>query len=170
MKILLDVDGVLADFAGAFLKILNRQTGRKHRESDVTSFAFGECVCPEPLEEAAVWDEVAATPALVGNLDEYPGAMAALESLRAKHEVLAVTTPNYGCPRWMWERRNWLVQRGFSDHEIVFCHDKSLIKGDILIDDHPAHVAKYGDGGRLVKRPWNKGTKTLEAIVKELCG
>ena len=160
MRILVDVDGVICSFADCYLRVLNHLTGRNHTSTDVTAFDFSQCVATRE-EDAAVWEWIARAPGLVERLEPIAWNLAAVDTLRrAGHQVIAVTSPQWTSPYWMPERARWLLARGFSKNEIVFASDKSLISGDMLIDDAIHNVQAWQDVhvyGRavLVSAPWN---------------
>lgn len=160
MRILVDVDGVICNFCQVYLHELAMFSGRYHKESDVTDWHFDKCVSSE-AEDRAVWRWLQVEDA-VRTIPEYPGATDFLASLRARGQVVAVTTPA-NTPRWCYERTQWLLDRGFKSEEIIFAKDKSLVRGDVLIDDHPENVNAFagaGGVGILLDRPWNRSAAT----------
>jgi 5'(3')-deoxyribonucleotidase len=167
--VLLDVDGIICDFAQVYINILNRQTGRRHTVEDVTHWDFYECVATQ-AEDAAVWRHISSTPRTVSGAGSYIMNLNAYYMLTWRGvRVVAVTTPRWHCPLWMPERFTWLADRGFSTKDIVFTSDKSLIGGDMLIDDNFENVsqwqAKHPYGrGILLTRPWNAAFEWADRI------
>jgi 5'(3')-deoxyribonucleotidase len=156
VRILCDVDGILADMAGKYIRLLNHQTGRRHTVEDVTEWHFERCVASSE-ENAAVWREMNEINACY-TISPYPDAKDFLASLRTRGEVVAVTTPA-STHRWCFERTQWLLNHGFALTEIVFTHNKALVRGDVLIDDHPDNIQAFADAGGvgiLLERPWNR--------------
>ncbi len=170
--LLVDVDGVLCNFADTYLAMLNSLTGRSHTSLDITSWHFDRCVASAE-EDQAVWRQIANSEDLVYELPEYPETGAFLEAMRRKYRVVAVTAPAWDCPHWMPGRADWLRRRGFSTKDIVFCSDKRLVDGHIFIDDHPENVAswycqRYNCQAFLVHRPWNQGMGFSRWHMKQL--
>jgi len=158
LTILLDIDGVLADFCTAYLAVLNRQTGRRHVPADVTTWQFHDSVASK-LEDHNVWAE-AGRRGFCRDLAAYPGADDFLARLRIYGRVVAVTAPA-STAYWASERTDWLRCRGFATKDIVLAHDKTLVQGDILIDDSAANVRAYAQAHpdrevALLDRPWNQ--------------
>ena len=160
MRILLDVDGILANCVESALSVLNRQTGRNHTSADISTFEFS-CIA-SAAEETAMWAAFSETPGLVLGIPEYAWNVDAANKMRALgHQVCAVTTPRWDCPRWCYERAQWLRDRGFLHSEIVFTSDKSRIVGDVLVDDRFENVRDWQAShphGRsiLLDQPWNR--------------
>ncbi len=158
--ILCDVDGILVDFAESYLRLLREMFGVHKTEADITSFHFEQCVST-PEQDRAIWQDIARNPGFVYNLPVYDGAMGFLAELRQLGRVVACTSP--ANPLWTAERAQWLLDKGgFEKRDIVVASDKSLVMGDVLIDDaiHNLEGWRMGPGGirgygLLMNRPWN---------------
>jgi 5'(3')-deoxyribonucleotidase len=160
MTIWVDCDGVLANFATAYLTILAEVSGRWHSWDEVTSFDFTQCVSSE-AEDELVWRAVDSRPGLVRSLRWMPGAHVGLSELREVGQVRCLTAPHIG-PHWMYERAQWLMNRGFRKKEIVFCSDKPLVPGDVLVEDNLATADRWQDAhpngtAVLLDAPYNQG-------------
>lgn len=160
MRIFTDVDGVLADLVTPYLGLLNMLTGRRHSYADVTDFSFSKCVAT-PEEDAAVWALIDRSPGFVRMMAWHDGAKDGLEKLRTTGTVKALTAPHFG-PLWMPERAHWLLGRGFTKKQVIFCSDKQDVPGDVLVEDclqnaqewqtaHPSGIAI------LLDSPYNQG-------------
>lgn len=166
--ILIDVDGVLANMVEPWLDVLYRVTHRSHHVNQIQGFDF-QGVC-NPHEAAQVWRYIAGTPGWCLGLLDYPGAANALGRLRRLGRVVAVTAPLAESDFWTFERARWLGRRGFRKEDIVFASDKSLVTGDVLIDDGQHNIDAFQGPGMLIARPWNRGTLTLDQTVEALGG
>jgi len=73
------------------------------------------------------------------NLEPLEGAIDALNALRnrAEYEVYILTAPSVFNPLSYTEKRNWVEKHiGFEMlNRLIISPDKSLLRGDILIDD-----------------------------------
>jgi 5'(3')-deoxyribonucleotidase len=157
--ILLDVDNVMCDFTSVYLSHLHKVADRLHTVEEITSFDFTQCVSTVG-EDAAVWHSISNTWHSVQGIPEYLGTSEVLARLREHSRVIAVTTPRWRCPRWMTERAHWLLDRGFSESDICFVSDKSLVAGDLLVDDGVHNIkawqAKHPHGRAILRsQPWN---------------
>lgn len=155
--ILLDVDGVLADFVGATLNLLGRQ------EVFVDRWNFHEQLGMTANE---LWKKIdAAGHEFWANIPRLPWAHDVLNLLTIHglggfvSDVILCTSPSLsdGCNsgKVAWIRKNFPeFSRRFM---ITPC--KYLLRGDfILIDDHDVNVKSFPDGQRtiLFPQPWNE--------------
>lgn len=167
--ILIDCDGVLADFGGAFLAAVLKETGESFDLSDITQWDITRCMFFRELEvkypglEKKLWADYIAKPGFCDKIAVLPGAQGAMERLQSLGDVFVVTSPMATAPTWMYERENWL-QRLFDiprDH-VIHAGKKYLVHGDVLIDDKPSHVrawhtkwSRTGGYGILWNAPYN---------------
>ncbi len=159
MRILIDADGVMVEFVSMFLTHLHYVTGRKHTVDEITDFHFETCICT-PEEGNQVWARIAEQEGAVLELRPYEGVERALQLLRLDHELVCVTSPQWGT-RWAEERYHWLVKHGFNKQHIVFASNKALVQGDVLIEDSPSNLESWlaahpHGNGVLIAQPWNQ--------------
>lgn len=157
--ILVDCDGVMADMHGAWLAAFGRLHGRLPTKEQCTDWSFSKCICTF-TEEDIVWRHFASHPGIIENLAEIPGAMAGIERLRSWARVVCVTAPKGGNRLWAGEREAWLMQRGFAKKDIAQCDDKTLIYGDLLLDDGLHNLDDMRKSGLCdwtvsFAQPWN---------------
>ncbi len=153
--ILLDVDGVLANFIEANLRTL-REIGVEREHDDVTQWYLEEALKLTSSQRArmkARWSE----PGFCLDIPVYPGAVAGVEALRAIGDVYAVTAPMTSGPTWQHERTEWLVRHfDFRRNDVVQTAAKHIVGGDVLVEDkletlrrweieHPAGVSVAWD-------------------------
>ncbi|HZW03290.1 MAG TPA: hypothetical protein VFF68_05155 [Anaerolineaceae bacterium] len=137
--VLVDMDGVLADFEGGFVRVWRDL----HPDKPII-----------PLEERSTFylthqypqayrpliREIFSSRNFYLNLEPMPGCQQALETMLELHiEVFICTTPwlaNYYSTKekFLWVEkvlgRRWLPR-------LVFTADKTLVTGDVLVDDKP---------------------------------
>lgn len=159
--VLVDCDGILADFVSAYLALVREHTGRDHVHADVTDFELHKCVTSKD-EDTFIWQNLIDRPGFISNMVDLPGAAEAMADLRSFAKVTCLTSPHLG-PYWMHERAQWLLARGFKKRDIIFASDKSHVRGDVLIDDRKDNVvdwAKANPSGLaiLMDCPWNQGS------------
>ncbi len=112
-RLYVDMDGVLCDFAGAF--------NREH--SDTVKFPQSR------------WG-------FFTNLEPINSSIYITKELMKDFDVWILTRPSYMNPLCYTEKRIW-IEKYFGLEfckKIIICSDKSLVKGDFLVDD------SIGDG------------------------
>ena len=137
--ILVDMDGTIADWGKQWDIELDtwfpESKVRRHR--DQTSFNLKEGLSPE---DAAIVDQVMAADSFYRWLEPIPGAIEALHAMAdAGHQVFLVTSPwhaNFSCVR---DKLDWVHENLGADWvaRTIITSDKTLVYGDILIDDKP---------------------------------
>lgn len=155
LRVLLDVDGVVADLVGA----LAQATGLFEPEA-VTAYAFDQCLPPEIVK---VIGRVMVRPGFVEDMPTCEGARKLFADLVcAGHRPVFVTKPYAKSPTWAYERTRWLHKTFGADLHIVHTDKKGLVGGDILVEDSPENIEGWLEEHRkgwafLVDRPWNRG-------------
>jgi 5'(3')-deoxyribonucleotidase len=159
LRILCDVDGVLADFVGLILDYVQKNTGLSYRPEAVDQWDMLQC-----LGLGDHWtyfrtqcDELA----LCRTMRPLPGARAfyaELEQIAGAANVRVCTTPM--TPAWLTQRAEWLVEFGVPFERQIQIRDKhELAREDlVLIDDKAENCTAFVKaGGRAfcVATPYN---------------
>jgi 5'(3')-deoxyribonucleotidase len=106
--------------------------------------------------------EIMSEPGFVSGIGWVDGAADAVRLFRRwGHDVLCVTSPYSGSRTWMRERLEWLEPL-FHHDDVLFVKGarKPLVRGDVLVEDHPAIACAWLEANPegkaiLVDRPWN---------------
>lgn len=155
--ILVDVDGVLADFMGLICRELSNRGQSRHPDE----FKYHDLSLTLSLQELQVFVELAYTEGLAAKISWYPNAELFLGRLHQLGEVFAVTAP-WKSRSWAGERGAWLQPHIRPDHVLsVPAAAKSLIRGDILIEDNSQTAYEWVEANPsglalLIDRPWNQ--------------
>ena len=136
MKGRIDVDGVLADFAGALLDEFPLDLPEKPPWDIIKLY--------DPERREAVYDRLA-DPRWWVNLPVIDGATAGIKYLKSLgHELTYVTSPWDGCEGWEDARRVWLNQYfGVPPEDVFPDKEKAKYEGDYLIDDKPQNIQEW---------------------------
>lgn len=177
--ILLDCDGPLADFVGAYLGEVEKLTRTRISHDDIDKWHIHEC---DAVVRAAN-DAGLTAPSLrmmvhsrishrgwCTMIDPKPYASELVERLQAIGDVYIVTSPWCSSPTWVFERTKWCKRElGIDADHVVFTEAKHLVYGDIFVDDKPEHVRawseRWPDGKAILfDMPHNRGTDVGRAI------
>lgn len=140
--ILVDCDGVLLDFNTPAYEVVE----------EVTKVYI-------PLDERVRWD-ICGDPRIAEHRNEierrwrlddfarrikpYPRAPEAIKALRMRNSVFALTAHMRGSETWVHIRDELLIREfGFEHKEIIHTHAKHMVRGDVFIDDKPAHIEHW---------------------------
>lgn len=151
MKIIgVDVDGVLANVHEKIDVEWERAGLECRHAADVTDFDYAKCVGKEAKEIAYA---VFRRPDLYDDMNAAGEAKAVLGDLHDMGRVVAVTSP---FAEHAESKIRFCRRAGFSFDNIFLCHDKHLLKLDVLIDDRAETLIEPPFAGVLFDQPWNR--------------
>jgi 5'(3')-deoxyribonucleotidase len=172
MRILLDVDGVLADFLGVVLDLFDGSVKRE----DFKDWGFSNMtkvqreVLHHAMGESKFW----------GSVKPIPGAVDGVKRLRENSDVFFLTSPWLSCKTWGYHRYNFLRHFFGADHNsLIQTSSKYLVSGDAFVDDSVDHVRKWHQehwGGLIYvyAQPYNIDSEypsfTWDNIPRDLLG
>ena len=175
--VLIDMDGVVADWVGSLLNLVKERLGINYLHKDIRDYNIRHLDLP---------DEVFTWPAEEGfwyNLEVLPEAKEFMKQIKlVTSDWYFFTATGRSYARAAYEKRQWLRKHfKISYTKVVICDDKPgfIRPGDILLDDKHENVInsiKKGAHGFLIKQPWNesildpKPVTLLEALesIKKL--
>ncbi|UOE45974.1 5' nucleotidase, NT5C type [Agromyces larvae] len=192
MRILCDLDGVAADWIGGIEDGLG---WLPVEDSEWLDWTQGDGASPDAPDDARAGlrrriKRIQGTFGFYAALRPIPGAVAAIHRLAdAGHDVWFCSTPdplNESCAS---DKINW-VESHFGEgwgERVILTHDKTLVRGDVLIDDKPrvtgaaepewTHVIfaqPYNGGpeaiGRWRVRDWEHALRFVEDYARLLVG
>lgn len=154
LTILVDMDDTIENLTEAWIRYAGRRCGEAVDPAAVTtwdpSLAFSRVTHEEMyalLEEDALYETV--TP--------LPGAAGALKKLMEDgHRVFIVTASPH---RVINAKLDIILARHFpflSPKQVILTFDKSMIRGDVLIDDGPHNLEAFPGRGILFSCPHNR--------------
>lgn len=138
MIILIDQDGVLADFERGFHDAW-QASGHSHSAlplEDRRSFYVRD---DYPRHLRGEVEVIYPAPGFYRNLPPIGGAIEAVKALVLNHDVRFCTSPLNAYRHCVLEKYEWVEQHLGGEYvsRIIVTKDKTLIQGDILIDDKP---------------------------------
>jgi 5'-nucleotidase len=128
-RILVDMDGVIADVYTRFFELYEEETGMKKTMNEIIGLKEGEAF-PQVLR----WVE---TPGFFRTLPVMKDSQRVLSLLNEKYDIVVVSMATE-FPVSLTDKQLWLNDNFpfISWKQVVLCGNKSLIKADIMIDDH----------------------------------
>lgn len=168
MRILVDIDGVVADFFTAWLKAHGLPPQECYHWPETLSYNLAEMF---PIAESALWEPC--DEQWWENLSLMPDAceiMNLIHSLKTPVYFLSRPVPSVGATgKLRWVAKNF---PGMETETILTKHKHLLADGDtVLIDDQENNVDGFtqsGGRGILLSRPWNSRRAQSNQSVDDL--
>jgi len=142
------MDGVLADVYKRFFDLYEIDTGIRLSVEDVAGM-FEHEAFPDVLK----W---VTSPGFFRSIPVIEGSVEGLRRLNGRYDIIVVSLATE-FPASLTDKQYWL-----HDHfpfigwrQIVFCGDKSLIKADIMIDDHLKNLDRFEGETIMYTQPHN---------------
>lgn len=154
--LLTDGDGVCFDFVGAVCRLIYEESGLTVTSAQFKTWKLDIAAVLEsighhhPKQVEAAVNRRMLEKGFCASIPAFPGTREALETIDGMGvRVVFVTSPYISNPFWM-DERFWAVRRHFGLYEVISIFDKTLIAGDLFIDDKPEHVLMWS-------RKWSRG-------------
>jgi 5'(3')-deoxyribonucleotidase len=144
VRVLLDVDGVIADFTGAYLTAVEKALGRTYTPADVRDWDIGDALGLS-TEDRDLVHEVLDQPGVGQGLKPLPGAVAGVKEVMKLAEVYFVTSPLASSPTWIYDRAIWIEKHFGKEYRdnIISAKKKAPIFGNLFVDDKPQNVDEW---------------------------
>jgi len=142
--VLLDVDGVLADFIGAWVALARKEVP-DFTEHDVTSWEFFDSPKLADADLREWIEEETCKPGFCFGLKPLGGAIDGAKSLLQDERVaVRIATSPWSSQHWMHERASWLAHwLDISERDVIFTHHKDLLRAHYLVDDNASTVTRW---------------------------
>lgn len=180
MRVLVDVDGVVADLMGGFELFIRDRFRLELRPREITTFKIVNSPAHQQLHgqvdlNRQLADFLALPNVYHDYVDLVPGAQAGiLELIDAGVEVAFVTATLHESPESYASKYRWLTKR-FGRMPVISCpaEQKHWFTADYGVDDRADTCDRWRDAGirpLLFRQPWNEaaeGTRTYD--WEEIC-
>lgn len=153
MIIMCDIDDVLNDLLPKTLTMYNSRTGKNIQLSDLTEYAFYDCLSPEDasgiislFKDKRLWD----------SLRPLPGSQKGLKSLiNYGHDVYLATAT---LPETLPWKIDWLSKYFpfINADNVIRIKNKGLLNCDVMIDDNIDNLANNLCDRVVLDYPWNQ--------------
>lgn len=133
--LLVDMDGVLADFVGGVVARMPLY-GLDHDTADPDTYGY-----LRRDFSAATINAIIRRPGFFRELKSLPGGVETVKQIEQQtlYDVFFVSTPLPNSPHNWGEKRDWIATHFGREWvgRLILAEDKTLVRGDILIDDRP---------------------------------
>lgn len=168
MKILCDIDGVLAAFTEHVAMTLSAW-GFNRKYEDFTDYQLSKGM---DISERRALERLPSNGTFCFNVPRYPLAQKSMRTLTKKHSVHLVTSAWTG-PFWHQSRQDWIESFLSSPDlrsvtwQFATPEERVRLPGDMLIDDRIETLREWAKTDRpsiLINHPWNQGEEPAKCI------
>lgn len=158
-RLLVDMDGVLADVYSQFFDLHQKETGKRLSVKDIAGLLEAEAF-PNQLK----W---VTTPGFFRNIPVMPGSSEGLKRLNDNYIVIVVSLATE-FPNSLTDKQSWLHDNFpfINWQQIVFCGSKNIIRADIMIDDHLKNLDDFDGDTIMFTQPHNMLLNTRHRRVE----
>jgi len=151
-RIAIDMDEVIADAVGKFIKLYNRDY---NVPLDLKIDAGNEIYHHVPKEVNQKWFEYINEAGFFRDLNVIPDSQRVIKALQQKYDVYIVSAA-MEFPNSLMDKYNWLAEHfPFIDWQhIIFCGNK-IVSTDIMIDDRIKNFTNFPGRSLLFTSPHN---------------
>jgi len=147
-SILVDMDGVLADTYSRFFDLHEEESGERPEMKNIEG----------KLEAEAFANQIkwVTTPGFFRSVPPVPGSQEGLKKLNENFNIIVASLATE-FPQSLTDKQFWLHDHFpfISWEQMVFCGNKSIIKADIMIDDHLKNLNKFKGETIMFTQPHN---------------
>lgn len=147
-RILVDMDGVIADVYSMFFTLHEKETGQRLKAEDVAGIREADAFAGQLR-----WVN---TPGFFRSVPVMNDSVRVLEKLNRSYEVIIISMATE-FPVCLNDKRLWLDDYFpfITWRQMVFCGNKNLINADIMIDDHFKNLDEFTGKTILFSQPHN---------------
>lgn len=160
MKLIVDMDGVLANLPKGAIKGINQlkpSSKNKFKIENLVDYDFDKST-----GLAGITKKIFELPSFFRELEPMPGALLGMASLAEQgHQMLIATVLPSRNGQILFDKLDWLEEHIFpitnlTKKNVVFAYGKEWCMGDIMIDDYPKNLLQFSGERVLVDWPYNR--------------
>jgi 5'(3')-deoxyribonucleotidase len=155
MRILIDMDSVIVDLMSVWFDKYNRDYNDHLTIDHLLSWETERYVKPECGHNIYSYlDEEG----LFRSLQPLPDAVSVLQRLKEHHDIIIVSSSRTHA---FTDKELWVEEHlpFIGKTNLIFCHRKDVINGDLLFDDAPHNLETFRNTGRIavaMDYPYNR--------------
>lgn len=157
MTILVDIDSTITNFGETLLLANNQQHNANYLYTDITSYDWFDRTFPnpwKPTEYQCFWNTVKVNPAAVTAIERW---------IRQSHQVYLCTASHFNDMLGYKIKRTlepfnpkFINEQFINERNIIIAQDKSVIMGDVMIDDYVDNLVDFNGARICYVQPWNQ--------------
>ena len=153
LRILIDMDDVMADAVARFLDWYERDFGIRYTKEQLHGTKLSAIVPPEHIQSVLMYPH---QKGFFRDLPVIEDSKEVIETLNKKHEVFIVSAA-MEFKHSLYDKFEWLDEHFpfIPWKRRVFCGDKTIAKGDVLIDDHDFNLSVFAGRAIVFTAPHN---------------
>lgn len=157
MTILVDIDSTITNFGEMLLLANNQLYHTNYPYTAITSYDWFDRTFKNPWKPTkyqAFWNTVEINPAAVTAIERW---------VRQGHSAYLVTASHFNNTLGykIYKTLKAFNPELINERNIAITQDKSIIKGDIMIDDCVDNLINFGGVRICYEQPWNKDFKEV---------
>lgn len=155
--LLVDADGVMADFMGHLFETVKAETGRSYCHADITDYWF------DGMQDRSLFLDIMNREGTYRHLGVISGAREAITRLRESYDVVVCSAPPKTSKTAEDEKREWLAEHFDTDfaEQAIITRDKHLVMGRLIIEDNPFIDRDANWQAIMFHQPWNRDVTDL---------
>lgn len=161
-RLIIDMDDVMADTSQSILNLYNSEYGTDVKKEEL----FGNTRWDDEILEGYLKVRHRLfEPGFFRNVGILPDAQEVVEKLHQHYEVFIVSAATE-FPNSLKEKYEWLEEFFPFIHwkRLVLCGDKSIVQGDIMIDDHEKNLVSFQGRTLLFDAMHNQALQGYERV------
>ena len=152
MTILVDIDSTITNFAEVLLYVNNINNKTKYSYTDITTYNWFDKTFTNPWAPTNIhhfWNRVQVHPKAIETLEQW---------VKQGHKVYLVTASHFNNALGYKIRKTLEAFNPnlVNEQNIVIAQDKSIIMGDVMIDDCVDNLYNFNKVCICYTQPWNE--------------
>ncbi len=142
-EVLLDIDGVVANFIEGCRPLAEQLIGRSFHHDDIDQWFIEKALGMDEVQTKALYCQVMEE-GWCRKLPVYEQARECVAKIREYATVIPLTAHFHDSKTWAWERDEWILEHfGIPKVDVIHTHRKFQVDGDVLIDDKTSHLQRW---------------------------